>query len=78
VTSAAKKILEDAMALTDEAREELGMRLLESVPAVMAPDVETAWRDEVVRRIEELQRGDVRTESWGEVKERIRESLASE
>ena len=66
------------MALSDEAREELGMRLLESVPAIMAPDVQMAWRDEVVRRMEQLQRGEVRTESWAEVKERIRESLAEE
>jgi len=66
------------MALPGEVREELGMRLLESVPVVMTSEVEMAWRDEVVRRMEQLQRGEVRTESWAEVKERIHESLASE
>ncbi len=73
VTSAAKKILEDALSLPEEDRRRLGEAILDSVRD--SSEVQGAWRDEVMRRIEEVRGGDVKPEPWSEVKKQIREAL---
>jgi len=75
VTSTAKKILDEALALPEDDRRRLGEALLDSVPRECSEGVEGAWRDEVVRRIEEVRGGDVTPEPWSEVKKHIREAL---
>ena len=40
-------------------------------------DVQQAWRDEVLQRIGEIERGEVHLESWDEVRNRIRRVLGS-
>jgi hypothetical protein len=44
-------------------------------PQESEQEIERAWRDEVMHRIEEVRRGEVAPESWSEVKQRIRETL---
>jgi len=75
VTSAAKKILEDALSLPEEDRRRLGEALLDSIPRESSEEVEGAWRDEVVRRIEEVRQGEAKPEAWSEVKKHIRDAL---
>lgn len=75
VTSSARKVLEEALALPEEDRRRVAEALLDSVPRETEQEVESAWRDEVVRRIAEVDRGEVVLETWSEVKQRIRETL---
>lgn len=75
VTSSARKVLEEALALPEEDRRRVAEALLDSTPRESEQEIESAWRDEVMHRIEEVRRGEVALESWSEVKQRIRETL---
>lgn len=75
VTSSARKVLEEALALPEEDRRRVAEALLDSVPRETEQEVESAWRDEVARRIAEVERGEVVLETWSEVKQRIRQTL---
>lgn len=55
VTSAAKKVLQDALSLSPEDREELLTALSESLdPVELSPE----WRDEIGRRLAKFERGE--------------------
>ena len=73
MTTAAKKLLEDALALPERERRELGEALLDSLEEPTG-EVEATWRTEVLRRVDEIQSGAAVTESWSEVKRHIREA----
>lgn len=75
VTSSARKVLEEALALPEEDRRRVAEALLDSTPRESEQEIESAWRDEVMHRIEEVRRGEVVPESWSEVKQRIRRTL---
>lgn len=75
VTSSARKVLEEALALPEEDRRRVAEVLIDSTPRESEQEIESAWRDEVMHRIEEVRRGEVALESWSEVKQRIRETL---
>jgi putative addiction module component (TIGR02574 family) len=75
VSSAAKKVLNDALALSEEDRVRVAEALLDSVPGESAAERSAAWRDEVLRRIAEVQRGEVEPEPWSAVKARIDRAL---
>ena len=77
VMSAAKKILEDALALSEEERESLANALLTSLGG-MPQDVEQAWADEAVRRLEREARGETKAIPWEEAKRQIRERFGFE
>ena len=51
------------MALPEEAREALALRILDSISS----DAADAWRAEVLQRLDEVRSGAVETESWAEV-----------
>jgi putative addiction module component (TIGR02574 family) len=76
VTASARRILEEALALPEEDRRRVAEALLDSVPGESEQEIEMAWRDEVLRRIGEVQRGEVEPEPWSEVKKRLRDALA--
>ncbi len=55
MTSAAKKILEEALALSEQEREELVSALSSSLePVELSPE----WSSEIRRRIEKIERGE--------------------
>ncbi len=55
MTSAAKKVLDDALALPEEAREELLTALSASLrPVELSP----AWHAEIARRLEQIESGE--------------------
>lgn len=56
MTSAAKKIFEDALALPSEERAELIVALEDSLDASGA-SLTAAWRAELARRVEAVERG---------------------
>jgi len=63
VTAAAKKILEDALSLPPEAREELVGALSQSLDAV---SLSPAWQAEIERRLRHLASGEAVTHDAGE------------
>lgn len=75
MTSDARRLLEEALALSAEERQELGEALLESTGADSQESVQRAWRDEVLQRVEEVRSGDVTPEPYSDVKRHIREAL---
>ena len=75
MSSAAKKILDEALALPEEERRRLAEALLDSVPADSAVEIQAAWRDEVLRRIGEVSDGTVEPEPWSVVKAHIVRAL---
>lgn len=74
MTAAAKKILEEALALSEEERSELISALSDSLeqPPV---DLGEAWTAEVGQRIAQLESGEVRAVAWDAVDARIRRAL---
>lgn len=59
MTAAAKKILEDALALPDDERRRIAELLLDSLSTDSTEEIEAAWVAEAVRRADELERGEV-------------------
>jgi putative addiction module component (TIGR02574 family) len=67
MTSTCEKLYEDAMHLSNEERAELAERLLASLQDVPS-QLHTAWRDELRRRLNQVDSGEVTPISWDEVK----------
>ena len=57
--------------LSDEDRELLLERLRQSSMAPMDADIEAAWVDEVDRRLDAIDRGEMRSIPWDEAKKRL-------
>jgi putative addiction module component (TIGR02574 family) len=74
VTRAAKKILDEARALSVEEREEIAHGLLESV-AAERDDLSPEWREEIARRIKQIERGEVELIDGDEVLRELREQF---
>jgi len=74
VTSATKKILEDALALSEEQRATLVAALNESLETT-EDDLTPQWKAEIARRIEAVERGDSLLIPGDEVEARIRKTL---
>ena len=64
MTSTAKKVLEDALALPVDERRTLAEQLIKSVPRESAGAVSEAWDAEVLERLEAAERGEVQTRDW--------------
>jgi putative addiction module component (TIGR02574 family) len=75
MTTAARKVLDAALALDRGEREELVSALSESLD-LGAVAVSPAWRQEIVTRIDELARGTVTPVTLDEVEQRISARLA--
>jgi putative addiction module component (TIGR02574 family) len=72
--SSPKRILEEALALPPEERAQIADALEDSlIPAV--DELSPEWRTEVAHRIAQIERGDVSTVPWSEVKAEIRRRL---
>ena len=66
-----KKVLEEALRLPAEARAALAGHLLESLDDSVDEDVELAWRKEIARRVDDLDRGKVKTVPWSVARRQI-------
>lgn len=65
----AKELLDSAMHLPDADRADLAARLLESLDPNRDHDAPAAWEAEILRRIDELDRGEVDPIPWKEARE---------
>jgi len=72
VTSTAKKILDEALALPEDDRRRVAERLLDSVPRESADDVERAWDQEVLRRLEAAENGETEARDWDQAAAELR------
>lgn len=59
VTAAAKKILQEALALPEDERRRVAEALLDAMPPQTADDIEMAWLEEARRRADRVERGEV-------------------
>ncbi len=66
-----KKVLKDALRFPIEARAALAGHLLESLDETVDEDVESAWSKEIARRIDDLDRGKVKTIPWSVARRQI-------
>jgi putative addiction module component (TIGR02574 family) len=74
MTSVARKILRDAMAMSAGDRAQVAQELLLGLEHELDQDVEEAWQQEASRRLQEIDSGDVQTVTWESVRDRLRRS----
>jgi putative addiction module component (TIGR02574 family) len=75
MTRAAKAVLADALRLGPTERAELAAEVLASLDGPADVDAESAWEEEVRRRIEAIDAGTVELEPWDAVKHRIEKDI---
>ncbi|HEV8184082.1 MAG TPA: addiction module protein [Candidatus Angelobacter sp.] len=67
----AGEILKEALALPPEARAALADYLWDSLDPEVDPDVEESWRQEIRRRLVDLDSGAVEAVPWAEARARL-------
>ena len=72
-----ERILEDVLALPDDQRAELAVRLLQSLDREVDPDAEEAWAVEIERRCAAVDTGEATLSEWHDVRRRIEKELLS-
>jgi putative addiction module component (TIGR02574 family) len=71
VTEAAKKLFEQALALSRDERERLAEALLASSGGDMPREVEQAWVAEIGRRIARVRDGEAEAIPWAEARSQL-------
>lgn len=71
----AQELLKKALALPDKERADLAGGLIDSLDDNVDENAEAAWQEEIVRRLEDVQSGKVKTTSWDEVRQKGRTLL---
>lgn len=66
-----EQLLTLALALPPDQRVELAGRLIESLDLPADEDVESAWSEEIRRRLERLDAGEAKTVPWAEVRRQV-------
>jgi putative addiction module component (TIGR02574 family) len=72
MTQKSQVVLEEALKLSPDERAEVAEQLIASLEEAPDIDVEQAWQEEVQRRIQQIERGEVKTIPWEEVQRRLR------
>ena len=72
MTQKSQVVLEEALKLTAHERAEVAEQLIASLDDEPDPDVEQAWQEEVQQRLQQIERGEVKTIPWEEVQRRLR------
>ena len=68
---AQQRVLEDALRLPLAARAALAGHLLDSLDDTVDEDAESAWSKEIAHRIDDLDRGKVKTIPWSVARRQI-------
>ena len=66
-----QKLLKEALGLPPEARAALAGHLLDSLDDSVDEDAESVWSKEIKRRIDEIDRGRVKTVPWSVARRQI-------
>jgi putative addiction module component (TIGR02574 family) len=72
-----EQLLQEALALPDDQRAELVVRLLQSLDREVDPDAEEAWAAEIERRCAALDAGETALADWHDVRRCIEKELFS-
>lgn len=72
MTDKTQAIMEQALKLSPTERADMAEQLLASLDENLDSDVEKAWQEEVQRRLQQVERGEVKTIPWEEVQRRLR------
>ena len=67
----AAELLRDALSLSPEARAALIDSLLESLDVEVDDDAEEAWREEIYRRLQQIDSGAVKLIPWDDARRRL-------
>ncbi len=67
----AAEVLKDALALPVEARAALIGPLVDSLDTEVDEDAEEAWREEIQRRLQEIDSGTTKLVQWDEARRRL-------
>lgn len=68
-------MLDDGMELTVDERRLVAEALLDSVAEGEDGGPHPAWREEILRRIEQVERGEVQPEPWSQVRAQMRRAI---
>lgn len=71
MTQKAEFLLTEVLSLAEAEREELIVRLLESMDGDDDADAETAWGDEIKTRLDDVRAGRVTPVAWEEARNQI-------
>ena len=71
----AQELLKKALALPDKERADLAGSLIDSLDDSVDENAEAAWQAEIVRHLEDVPSGKVKTTSWDEVRQKGRAQL---
>ncbi|MBU4272997.1 MAG: addiction module protein [Planctomycetes bacterium] len=71
MNAAIQELLDTALRLPDKDRADLAASLIESLDQPFDPDAQTAWAEEVRRRLADLDNGSVEAISWDEARQAI-------
>jgi putative addiction module component (TIGR02574 family) len=77
MTQQARDLLQKALSLSEEERADLACSLMESLDTAVDEGAESAWNEEIGRRITELDSGKAKTVPWEEVRRRISCKIAA-
>jgi putative addiction module component (TIGR02574 family) len=69
--SKGEALLQEALGLSERERAEIAGALLESLEPPLDPEVDQAWREEVARRVAQLEAGEVETIPWEQVRDQL-------
>lgn len=72
MTQKSRVVLEETLKLPPDERAEVAEQLIASLDEAPDTDVEQAWQEEIQKRIQQIDRGEVKTISWEEVQRRLR------
>jgi len=75
MTKAAEAVLAEALRLHARARAEVASEILASLDGPADPDAESAWADEIRRRVADVESDAAELEPWDEVKRRVEKAI---
>ncbi|WP_437977385.1 addiction module protein [Sorangium sp. So ce295] len=71
MSNPAEKLLDEALKLPESERRLIALRLLDSVGEEPPEEIERAWTEEALRRIEDLRAGRAQPIAWEDAQKRI-------
>lgn len=75
MTKNSQAVLADALRLGPDERAALAVEILASLDGPADPDAESAWAEEIRRRIRSIEAGTMTLEPWEQVKRRIEREI---
>ncbi|MEI8372981.1 MAG: addiction module protein [Planctomycetota bacterium] len=72
MTTQSQEVLQSALALPEAERAEIAASLIRSLDPETDEDVDAAWAGEIQRRVEAIDRGEVRLIPWDDVMQELR------